>query len=353
MSAIPWFKFFPSDWRSDVALRSCSPLARALWIELLCLMHDGVPVGYLTVNGRPLALSALPGLTGIDADGIASGIAELDAAAIFSRTPEGVIFSRKMVRDATKSAAQAAKAKKRWGVEKKGENQSGNAKPDAHGNAEPYAGGNAESDAKTMPQKPHSTTVESKNQSSLRSDCAEAWEAILEIEAEGKRAWNASMFVLMDQGGKSDSQARKLIGAYRRDLDPADSELLEAAQAVRANGTGDPASLLRKTLQGIVERRGERPRPEAERDPFLPPIMPTDPEQLRIYRLKMTDWVKDRNDWPTSRGPQPDQPFTRHVPAEIMAEFGYGPLAHLIGPKAVSAKQPQAQEADDIGRMFE
>lgn len=41
-------------WLADPALARCSLAARGLWMDLLCLMHQGVPYGHLAVDGRPL-----------------------------------------------------------------------------------------------------------------------------------------------------------------------------------------------------------------------------------------------------------------------------------------------------------
>lgn len=38
----PWLKFYPTDWRSDPALKMCSLAARGLWIEMIALMHEAV-----------------------------------------------------------------------------------------------------------------------------------------------------------------------------------------------------------------------------------------------------------------------------------------------------------------------
>jgi hypothetical protein len=62
MSGQPWFKFYPASWRSDPALRTCSISARGLWIDLLCLMHESEPAGYLLLNGRPVPISVLGNL---------------------------------------------------------------------------------------------------------------------------------------------------------------------------------------------------------------------------------------------------------------------------------------------------
>jgi hypothetical protein len=46
----PWRKWYPQDWRADAPLRMCSFAARGLWIDLLGLMHESTPVGFLLVN---------------------------------------------------------------------------------------------------------------------------------------------------------------------------------------------------------------------------------------------------------------------------------------------------------------
>lgn len=39
---LPWIKFFPSDWFSDVGLQACSALTRGVWFDLIMRMHmDG------------------------------------------------------------------------------------------------------------------------------------------------------------------------------------------------------------------------------------------------------------------------------------------------------------------------
>lgn len=100
----PWLKFYPTDWRSDPALRMCSMAARGLWIEMIALMHEAVPYGHLLVAGRSPTEAQLAVLVGAPSDQISDMIGELDAAGVFSRTREGVIYSRKMTRTAKKAA---------------------------------------------------------------------------------------------------------------------------------------------------------------------------------------------------------------------------------------------------------
>jgi len=104
----PWLKFFPSDWRADPALRMCSLGARGLWIEMLCLMHEGRPLGSLLVSGRPVTAAQLASLVGAPAAQVEAQLGELEEAGVFSRDAGGVIYSRRMRRDAEKTAINRA-----------------------------------------------------------------------------------------------------------------------------------------------------------------------------------------------------------------------------------------------------
>lgn len=96
---LPWLKFYPRDWRGDQALRVCSIAARGLWMEMLCVMHESSPYGYLTINGRPLKDDDLARLAGTDLSTAQQAMAELEAAGVFSRDRNRVIYSRRMTRD--------------------------------------------------------------------------------------------------------------------------------------------------------------------------------------------------------------------------------------------------------------
>ncbi|PTD19916.1 GIY-YIG nuclease family protein [Sphingomonas fennica] len=108
MSKRPSFQFYPPDWRNDPGLRLCSIAARGLWIEMMCLMHDATPYGHLTVLGRPLGPEALARLVGEGVPQVRRWLAELEANQVYSVDGEGVIFSRRMVRDEMLRDARAA-----------------------------------------------------------------------------------------------------------------------------------------------------------------------------------------------------------------------------------------------------
>lgn len=112
MSATLWSKFYWSDWRSDPALRVCSLAARGLWIEMLAIMNEAKPVGSLVVNGKPLSVDQLASLVGRSGEETGQALAELDAAGVFSRKRNGIIFSRRIERDEIKSRKNRENGKK-------------------------------------------------------------------------------------------------------------------------------------------------------------------------------------------------------------------------------------------------
>ena len=98
----PWFKFNPQDWRGDAKLRMCSIGARGLWMEMMCIMHEGEPYGHLVVSGRPPTTRQLAALAGIANGECERLLAELELAGVYSKTEDGIIYSRRMVRDKAK-----------------------------------------------------------------------------------------------------------------------------------------------------------------------------------------------------------------------------------------------------------
>lgn len=95
----PAFQFYPADWRKDAALQSCDVAARGMWLEMMCVMHECVPYGHLTVNGGAMSDAQAARLCGVELREYRRLLAELDRAGVPGRTAEGVIYSRRMVRD--------------------------------------------------------------------------------------------------------------------------------------------------------------------------------------------------------------------------------------------------------------
>jgi len=103
MSASPWMKFYPQDWRADEKLRLCSLAARGLWIEMLALMHRSERYGHLVINGSVPTHEQLAVQAGALPSEVTALLAELDGAGVFSRASSGSIYSRRMTRDAKKA----------------------------------------------------------------------------------------------------------------------------------------------------------------------------------------------------------------------------------------------------------
>jgi hypothetical protein len=98
----PWMKFYPADWRSDPGLRACSLASRGVWIDLISLMHEAEPYGFLLLNGRPLTQKQVAGMLGVRESEVSKAMQELEENFVLSISDEGIVYSRRMVRDEAK-----------------------------------------------------------------------------------------------------------------------------------------------------------------------------------------------------------------------------------------------------------
>lgn len=81
-----FFPFFPNDHLNDLTLRGCHASAKGIWIDMVCLMAQGKPFGYLRIEpgkpvGPPPATATPPALARANAiaSAIASGTAHAQA----------------------------------------------------------------------------------------------------------------------------------------------------------------------------------------------------------------------------------------------------------------------------------
>jgi hypothetical protein len=109
-----WSKFCWADWSADKALHPCSLAAKGFWIEMLCIMHCGTPVGHLTLGGKPATVRQMAANAYCTEKEARRYLAELEEAGVFSRTQDGTIYSRRMVKDAAASEAGREHIAKRW-----------------------------------------------------------------------------------------------------------------------------------------------------------------------------------------------------------------------------------------------
>ena len=98
----PWMKFYPADWRAEPTLRLVSRAARSLWMDLLCLIHEG-GTGRLEIGGRPPSDKDLAAMLGDNPRTLRKLMAELEMAGVCSRDREGFVISRRVIRDLLKA----------------------------------------------------------------------------------------------------------------------------------------------------------------------------------------------------------------------------------------------------------
>jgi hypothetical protein len=95
---LPWLKFYPSDWLSDEALRGCSPAARGLWVDLICLMAKSKKHGYLLAGDKPMGAEHIARIFGESLERTSELLVELAQSGVYS-IEQDTIFSRRMVKD--------------------------------------------------------------------------------------------------------------------------------------------------------------------------------------------------------------------------------------------------------------
>ena len=97
-----WIKYYPSDWQAEPTLRTCSLASKGLWIEMLGLMAHSVRHGHLCEMNSldPMPPGDLAKFLGQPADEIMRLLQELEGNGVFSRTCDGLIYSRRLLKDA-------------------------------------------------------------------------------------------------------------------------------------------------------------------------------------------------------------------------------------------------------------
>jgi len=103
MAKGPYIPWFPKDITGDTALQMVSLAAFGLWHKLLYIMHEGDPYGHLAIKGQVIPRVKLARMCGCSEGELQTLLEELEGNDIFSRTKDGIIYSRRMVRDQERS----------------------------------------------------------------------------------------------------------------------------------------------------------------------------------------------------------------------------------------------------------
>lgn len=107
MTAEPWSKWFWTDYEADPGLRMSSLAAQGLWMRMLCLMAKATPKGELRVGSEPCTVADLSMYVGQPEETVAALMEELERRGVFSRTRVGVIYNRRLRKDAELSKKRA------------------------------------------------------------------------------------------------------------------------------------------------------------------------------------------------------------------------------------------------------
>jgi hypothetical protein len=96
---LPAIQFYSGDWRKDLGVQSLSLHDRAVWFEMLLLMHESEERGYLVLNGKPIKDDILARIIGLDKQILTTALTNIEEAGVSSRREDGAIFNRRMVKD--------------------------------------------------------------------------------------------------------------------------------------------------------------------------------------------------------------------------------------------------------------
>src|SRR2546421_7379510 len=99
MGKIPSFQFYPRDWLTDANLRRCTPLARSVWMDLLCIMWECDIRGVLSTDGEAWSDDEIA--TAVPGDTYKNRLAlqELLRNRVAKRNDIGAVYSKRMVED--------------------------------------------------------------------------------------------------------------------------------------------------------------------------------------------------------------------------------------------------------------
>ena len=100
---LPWMKWYPADWRADPGLQMCGRVSRSVWVDLIGLMHEATPYGHLYIAGHAPTIKQISAVLSSPVIEIKTSLDELEKFGVLSRLDNGIIYSRRMVRDKLKA----------------------------------------------------------------------------------------------------------------------------------------------------------------------------------------------------------------------------------------------------------
>jgi hypothetical protein len=109
---LAWFHFYPGDWMKDPNLRRCSPAARGVLMDILCLMFECEERGVLATAGIPWSDDDLAGALSNDRFASLECIKELETKCVLKRREDGSLVSNRLIRDENLRRVRAESGRK-------------------------------------------------------------------------------------------------------------------------------------------------------------------------------------------------------------------------------------------------
>jgi len=91
--------FYHGDWKKDIGVQALSLHDRAVWLELLMLMHDADLRGELVLNNKPMSRELIARVISVDNQTFEASLGRILENGVCSIRENGTIYSRRMVRD--------------------------------------------------------------------------------------------------------------------------------------------------------------------------------------------------------------------------------------------------------------
>lgn len=226
----PWSKFYWSDYDADEGLRVCSLAAQGLWMRMLCLMARATPKGELRIGGEPCSVTDLSRAVGESEETVAALLDELRRRGVFSVTRTGVMFSRRMRKDAVISRKRAEAGRK-----------GGNASLGKQRRSQDCSSkSQAKYEAKSKPQKPEARYIS--------NDMGEP-PTLSEV------IWGDGLSYLIGVG-MPEKHARSQLGKWRKRL--GEGQVAAALAHCQAKSISDPNSYIEGITRNSGDGAGER-----------------------------------------------------------------------------------------------
>jgi len=254
----PSFQFYPGDWQRNANLRRCSPSARGVWVDVMCLLHDSDEYGVLRwplkeiaqASGASMAhvreLVDKSVLKGIDPKGAFPGFTYTPRSGRRDGTPVLLIpeqtgpiwFSSRMVKDEYVRTIRGEST--RFG---EGDGEASKTPPKDAPKASPkppFGDGSSSASATAVNTEPKGSGGQPPKSA---------------VDQSKTELWRSAVSLLSGQG-MPEAQARTFIGKLSKDYPGADI-VLEAVRGAVAEQPADARAYLKAACQRM---NGERKR---------------------------------------------------------------------------------------------